>query len=106
MNHVFSTATLDDTIIKNPCRELKPLKREAPKAGDTIHRALTLEETRKFFDAAEKRNSIYLNAFLVMIKTGMRLGEVTALYPSDIDEEKGFIHVNKTITKNEIKIYS
>src|SRR5574344_203540 len=31
----------------------------------------------------------------------MRLGEVGALYWSDIDEEKGVIHVRRTITRQE-----
>ena len=37
----------------------------------------------------------------MLIKTGMRVGEVTALYPTDIDRRKGFIHVRRTIRRNE-----
>ncbi len=105
LKHVFNTAVYDETIEKNPCRNMKKLKRESQKVGDTIHRALTLDETKKFFKAARERNSFYLNVFSIMIKTGMRIGEVTALYPSDIDEVNGCIHVRKTITRDEVGGY-
>lgn len=105
LNHVFSCATLDDTIEKNPCKALKPLKREDPTINETKHRALTPEETRLFFDKARERNSVYINAFEVMIKTGMRIGEVTALSPFDIDRKRGFIHIRRTISRNESGAY-
>lgn len=101
LNHVFHSALLDDTIEKNPCKALKQLKREEPPISENKHRALTEEETKLFFDTAVERNSYYINAFLLMIKSGMRLGEVTALYPSDIDIKKGFIHIRKTIARDE-----
>lgn len=104
LNHVFASAVLDDTIEKNPCRALKPLKRDKPPARETKHRALTEEETRRFFEAAE--GSFYLNAFLLMIKTGMRIGELAALYVTDIDTKNGFIHVRRTITRTEAGTYT
>lgn len=105
LNHVFASATIDETIDKNPCRQLKQLRRTAPTVSETKHRALTLDETRAFFETAEAANSCYINAFKVMIKTGMRIGELTALYPSDIDRRSGFIHIKRTITRNEVGAY-
>lgn len=101
LNHVFNKAVLDETIIKNPCKALKQLKRDIPKVGETKHRALSVEETKLFFAAAEKRNSFYLNAFKVMLKTGMRIGELTALYSTDIDKKAGYIHIRRTVTRDE-----
>lgn len=101
LNHVLNSAVADDTIVKNPCRSLKQLKRSAPQVKDTIHRALTTEETKKFFDAAEARGSFYLNHFRVMIMTGLRVGELAALTPENIDMKSGFIHVHKTIQRTE-----
>ena len=101
LNHVFNNATLDGTIEKNPCKALKQLKRTAPLVKDTKHRALTLEETAQFFEVAEKKNSYYINIFKLMLRTGMRVGEVCALYQTDIDTKNGFIHVRKTVTKSE-----
>ncbi len=105
LNHVFNNAVLDDTLIKNPCKALKQLKVNTTPISDTKHRALSEEETKLFFITAEERNSYYKNIFKLMIKTGMRLGEVCALYITDFDKAKGFIHVKRTITRNEAGAY-
>lgn len=105
LNHVFNAAVLDDTITKNPCKALKQLKRENPLIKENKHRALSEDETRRFFEAAEARHSYYLNDYLIMIKTGMRIGEISALYPTDIDRINGFIHVRRTVTRDEIGGY-
>ena len=103
LNHVFNYAVIDETIIKNPCKALKPLKRTAEPINETKHRALTQEETVKFFETAKDRNSYYLHIFEMMLYSGLRVGEVSALYNSDIDNN--FIHVSKTVTRNEIGQY-
>ena len=105
VNHVFNSATIDETIQRNPCKALKPLRRIDPPIGENKHRALTEEETEKFFKAATERNSYYLNDFKVMIKTGLRVGELGALYPIDIDTRNGFIHVRRTIQRDEAGTY-
>ena len=105
LNHVFNNAVLDDTLIKNPCKALKQLKVNSAPIGNTKHRGLSEEETRRFFEVAEERNSYYINTFKLMIKTGMRLGEVCALYKTDFDKAKGFIHVRRTITRDEVGGY-
>ncbi|MDD5956804.1 MAG: site-specific integrase [Lachnospiraceae bacterium] len=101
LNHVFHTAVLDETIDKNPCEALKQLKRDRPVINETTHRALTESETKRFFAAARERHSFYYNVFQVMIKTGMRVGEVGALRFSDIDTKAGYIHVRRTVTRDE-----
>lgn len=98
LNHVFNYAMLNEIIDKNPCKALPQLKRSEPPITETKHRALTIAETEKFFQEAERRNSYYLNLFEIMIKTGMRVGEVSALYLTDIDKE--FIHIRRTITRD------
>ena len=105
LNHVFSCAVVDETISKNPCKALKQLKRTDPSISETKHRSLTIEETKLFFEKAKERNSFYLNAFELMIKTGIRIGELTALTPFEIDRKGGFIHIKRTITRNEAGAY-
>ena len=105
LNHVFINAVNDETIIKNPCRALKPLKRSSEPINETKHRALTQEETEAFFKAATERNSFYLSAFKMLLYTGLRIGELSALYKSDIDIKSGYIHVNKTVTRDNIGAY-
>lgn len=97
LSHVFNAAVRDETIDRNPCLAIEHVRRTEPAARDTKHRALTKEETAAFLDAAQ--SSYYINAFRLMLTTGMRIGEVTALSESDID--KRYIHVYKTITRNE-----
>lgn len=97
LNHVLECAVLDDTIPKNPCKALKRLKRENAPISENRHRALTEEETIAFLKASEDKNSFYHNAFKLMLLTGLRIGEVGALYLTDI--ENGFIHVKRTITR-------
>lgn len=105
LNHVFNSAVLDETIDKNPCKALKPLKRENPLIKENKHRALSEEETRRFFEKAAEKSSYYYNLFMVMIRTGMRIGEITALYYIDIDHKEGFIHIKRTISRNEAGTY-
>ena len=105
MKHVFNAAIRDETIERNPCACIKNLKRIEKPARDTIHRALSQEETKRFFDAARNRNSYYLNVFELMLRTGMRVGEIGALTAFDIDEKAGVIHVRRTITRGEGNTY-
>ena len=105
LNHVFECAVTDETITKNPCKALKPLKRERETVHETKHRALTNEETENFFNTAADRNSYYLNAFKILIKTGIRVGELTALTWKDIDIKNGFIHIRHTVSRDEIGRY-
>lgn len=105
LKHVFNAAVRDETIERNPCACIVNLKRTEKPARETIHRALTQEETEKFFAAAKDRNSPYYNLFCMMIQSGMRVGEIGALTPFDIDERAGLIHVRRTITRDEYSRY-
>lgn len=103
LNHVFETAVLDDTIIKNPCKALKRLKREGRPISETKHRALSEGDVIAFLKAADERPSFFRYCFKLMFLTGMRIGEVGALYPTDIDDT--FIHVRRGITRDEVGGY-
>lgn len=103
LNHVFESAVMDDTIQKNPCKALKRLKRESAPISENKHRALSEEESVKFLKASEERFSFYHNVFKLMLLTGLRIGEVGALYLTDIDSD--FIHVRRSITRDEIGNY-
>ncbi len=101
LNHMFIDAVKERYIDYNPVLVVKNLKRTEKKARDTIHRALTIEETQRFFEYAQKSN--YYDVFRMCILTGMRIGEVGALFQSDIYDNA--IHVNRTITKTESGSY-
>lgn len=97
ISHIFHDAQNEQYIIYNPCSPVKPLKKTEIAARETIHRALTPEETKLFFENAQ--NSFYYDIFRLAIQTGMRIGEIGALKNSDIYDGK--IHVERTITRLE-----
>ena len=97
LNHIFHDAVRERYLDYNPCSPVKNLKRIEKRARDTIHRALTLEEQKTFFENAV--NSYYYDVFRMAVLTGMRVGEIGALYNSDIYD--GVIHIRRTITKTE-----
>lgn len=97
ISHIFHDALIERYIDFNPCMPVKPIKVTEVAARETIHRALTIDETKTFFDNA--KNSYYYNIFKMAIQTGMRIGEIGALKNSDIYD--GAIHVQRTITRSE-----
>lgn len=105
LNHVLNQAVIEELIDKNPCKALKKLKRENETVKETKHRALTVEETIAFIKAAEDRNSYYLNCFKLMLQTGLRVGELSALYSTDLDKRKNVLYVRRTISRDEIGNY-
>ena len=101
MNHlknIMKDALNERAIEINPCSFVKPLKRVEEEARDTIHRALTIEETKKFFEVATE--SWYYNVFCFMINTGMRLGEVGGLTLADIKKDR--VEVRRTIQRTSL----
>lgn len=80
----------DNLVINNPVSGVKLRADKEIKA-----KALTVEDQSIFFDYC--LNTFYDNLFNVAINTGLRPGELFALKVSDIDFEKGFIDVNKTL---------
>lgn len=99
---ILNEAVEDRLIRESPARGVKPMKK-AIKASDTYHRALTETEQRQFMQAA--KGNYYYELLAFQLLTGMRLGEVGALFWSDIDEKKRMIHVRRTITRTENGIF-
>ncbi len=104
MSHVFNAAVRDETIDRNPCKCIENVKRTEKPARETIHRALTQEETKTFFEAA--KGSYYENMLRLMIQTGIRVGEMAAISAFDVDSKEMMLHISKTVTRDEIGAYS
>ncbi len=61
-------------------------------------KALTLEEQKRLIEVLnEEQNKAWKPAFMVLLRSGMRVGELTGLTWSDIDEEAGVIHIRRTL---------
>ena len=98
VQQVFKSAETERIIQWNPAKGVKSLKRTEAKARETLHRALTREETDTFFKAAA--DDWYYPLFCFMISCGCRVGEAGALKLSDIKGNQ--VYINATITKDEI----
>ena len=94
---VLESALVERLIAWNPTRGMRSLKSQDKPARETIHRALTLEETEAFFRAAEKRGSWYIPLYTFLLNTGCRFGEAGALMPGDFCD--GLIHIERTLTR-------
>ncbi|MDE6364196.1 MAG: tyrosine-type recombinase/integrase [Lachnospiraceae bacterium] len=56
-------------------------------------RALTIDEQKKFLEAAEQSSNF--NQYAFILQTGLRTGELIGLKWSDIDWEKRVIHIQR-----------
>ena len=101
LSHVFSDAVNERLLDFNPCRPVKNLQTTKKEARETIHRALTVEEEKAFFEAAA--GSWYYNVYRFLLATGCRIGEAGALTQSDISD--GMIHIQRTIIRGECGYY-
>lgn len=97
VSQILNEALNDRIITWNPAKGVKTLKRTEAKARDTIHRALTVEETQAFFAAA--KGSWYYPLYQFLLGSGCRIGEAGALRLSDIHDGK--IRISKTLTRDE-----
>ena len=97
VSQILNEALNERIITWNPAKGVKTLKRTEAKARDTIHRALTIEETQAFFAAA--KGSWYYPLYQFLLGSGCRIGEAGALRLSDIHDGK--IRISKTLTRDE-----
>lgn len=93
---MLNDAVKEGIIQRSPAGGIKMLKVEK-KATETYHRALTEEEQKVFMQEARKEWLYELLALLLC--TGMRVGEASALTWQDIDYKSNVIHVTKTISR-------
>lgn len=96
---VFKSAMIERVVTWNPVEGVKPLKRTEEQARDTIHRALSKEETKAFMKKAQDLESDYVPLYTFLLNTGCRIGEAGAVLPRDITK-KG-VRICKTITRTE-----
>lgn len=68
--------------------------------------ALTLMEQQKFVEVIKnlKKEHEYQNIWLIMLYSGMRIGEVLALQRDDINLTEKIITINKTLTRDSNKL--
>ena len=99
----YREAISSEIITKN-LMDNKDIRRPKSKKRSRKVSAFTREEQQIFLDVMRKhrvpknRND-YRKQLLIELYTGMRMGEINALRPEDIDLANNVIHVNGTISK-------
>ena len=97
--HVFKTAVRDNIIKSNPIEgllgELKKSyqykeKQRTPVSPEDINRLINFLSTSKIYGR-------YLNIFITLVYTGMRISELCGLTWEDCDIEKGEIHIRNNL---------
>lgn len=89
---------IPDVIKVNPMAKIK-----CPRSNQkTIkQRALTKDEQKRLIDVLNSENIKYKEQMLIMLYTGMRMGEINALCPEDVNLAFKTVKVSRTITKDE-----
>lgn len=90
LRRIFDYAIDNDIISKNPCKNIT-----LPNNQNIHQRVLTVEEQDKFIESI--KGDFYYNILMVLLSTGLRIGEACALTWDDIDLENELIKINKTL---------
>lgn len=91
LNGCFEQAYRNGLIERNPVK-LADLPRQTEKKE---RQAMTKEQQTLFMKYAE--GSYLYNFFAVLLRTGLRNGELRGLKYSDIDKKQGVIHIQRTL---------
>ncbi|NLD19894.1 MAG: site-specific integrase [Clostridiales bacterium] len=94
----------DEKIVERNYMLLRSLRCPRSDKPDKKVRGLTEDEQKRFVVALKKhkvpygRNSYKLQ-LLIELYGGLRMGEINALTPENINFEKGYIHVSRTVSR-------
>ena len=98
LNSIFGEAMRQEILMKNPMINVeKPTSSKQTKKID----AFSVEEQNLFVSHFNNYSEKYKNIFIILLYTGMRVGEVLALQKDDIDFKNNVIHIKRTLTKDK-----
>ena len=106
---MFDKALLNGMIYTNPCKGITYAK-EKPgelvrvvnaEEGPPDNQILSDHDIELFFNAC--KSTRYYELFVILLHTGMRIGEALALEWNDLDLDKKTIYVYKTL--NKVRVY-
>lgn len=97
LNSIFKEAIKRDYILKNPL--INVILPKSDKKKKSVE-SLTIDEQKKFIEELKDEEVKYKNIFLIALHTGMRIGEILALTPEDINFKNKLIDINNTLTKD------
>ena len=100
LSAIFNYAVRYYDLKSNPCAKAGSMGKSKAEEMDFW----TGEEFRRFIDSVMNKRLSYM-AFMILYWTGMRLGELLALNPKDVDLEKRTISITKSyqrLGKNDV----
>jgi integrase len=101
LSAILSEAVDDEFISFNPAANTGKLIKGGKGDKKEIF-PFTWEEKEKFEHAMLKYYPRYYPLFLTALRTGMRLGELIALQPGDLDFNGGFIEVRRAYSRGRL----
>ncbi len=88
---IFADAVDHGALADNPAARVKPLR---PQGQSEPLRVLTPDEIARLLEVAEEP---YRTLYLLVVHTGLRLGEVLALRWRDVDLQAGLLYVRRHV---------
>ena len=95
LSAIFTAAVKKEIMRRNPCRLATPPKVDTPPAS-----YLNEEQCREFLSLLRERADFQLKVICnLFIASGIRAGELCALYWEDLNLETGILHIRHTLAK-------
>ena len=96
LNLIFNESLKRDYIYKNPMiNVIVPKSEKETKEVD----AFSIDEQKQLINAIQ--DDKYKNIYTIAMFSGMRIGEILALTPNDIDFENDEIHITRSLTRDK-----
>lgn len=100
LNKGFKIA-ISERIIQYNIMENETIKKPKSKKETIKVEALTIAEEQKLINILKKSNHKYKNIILLLLFTGLRIGELLALSRNNINLTNKIISIEKTLTRNK-----
>lgn len=97
---VLNVALDDEIIPANPAMGLKGLVKKKPQ-NDAVN-PLTADELTNLLNTVHEHFAKHYPLFLVLARTGLRIGEALALQWDDINFKDRYIHLQRGLSRGEI----
>jgi integrase len=104
ISNVFNKAVDDEVIATNPALNLGKKMMKAKNPKEDIN-PLTPEELRLLLNTVKNDKHLRKDypLFLLLARTGLRIGEALALQPGDVDFSGRFIHIQRGLSRQQIE---
>lgn len=101
LKQMLTHATINDDIVKNPMLLIKPpdkrqFETKEIKFFDRNECALIVEEASRLYKTG-KPVYVYADAYILMLNTGIRMGEAIGLEKRDWDQDAKTLHIRRNV---------